>query len=119
MNRPQQASEPSTLATRRCEPCRGGVPSLTKEQYTPLLAQLKAWVVLDACRLEKTFQFGNFSEALAFVNRVGAEAEENGHHPDVYLSWGLVRLVFYTHATKGLTESDFVMAAKCDALLSQ
>lgn len=118
MNAQNEASEATDLASRRCVPCRGGVAALTKEQYKPLLALLKAWIVIDDHRLEKTFQFGNFSDALAFVNHVGAEAEENGHHPDIYLSWGQVRLTFYTHAINGLTESDFVMAAKSDALLS-
>jgi 4a-hydroxytetrahydrobiopterin dehydratase len=99
-------------------PCRGGVAPLTKEQYKPLLAQLKAWTVVEDQRLEKTFQFGNFAEALSFVNHVGAVAEENGHHPDIYLSWGLVKLTLYTHKIHGLTESDFILAAKCDALLS-
>jgi 4a-hydroxytetrahydrobiopterin dehydratase len=66
--------------------------------------------------LEKTYLFKNFAEALAFVNRVGALAEEQGHHPDVYLAWGRVRLEIWTHKIKGLTESDFVFAAKCDRL---
>lgn len=118
MSAEREATEPTDLASRRCIPCRGGVAALTKEQYKPLLAQLEAWVINDDNHLEKTFQFGNFSEALSFVNHVGAEAEENGHHPDIYLSWGKVRLTFHTYAIDGLTESDFVMAAKSDALLS-
>jgi len=111
-------SDGTRLASRQCVPCRGGVAPLTKEQYKPLLAQLKAWTILDDHHLEKEFQFGNFTEALAFVNRVGAVAEENGHHPDVYLSWGLVKLTIFTHKINGLSESDFILAAKCDALLS-
>ncbi len=111
-------TEATNLASRECVPCRGGVVPLTKEQYKPLLAQLKAWTVVDDHHLEKTFQFGNFAEALAFVNHVGAVAEDNGHHPDVFLSWGLVKLRLFTHKIDGLTESDFVLAAKFDALLS-
>jgi 4a-hydroxytetrahydrobiopterin dehydratase len=110
---------PDGLASKQCVPCRGGVAPLTKSQYEPLLSQLKAWSAINGHHLEKTFQFGNFSEALAFVNRVGAVAEENGHHPDIYLSWGKVLLTIYTHKIDGLTESDFVLAAKCDALLSR
>lgn len=106
------------LASRECLPCRGGVEPLTREQYKPLLTQLKAWTVIDDHHLEKNFEFGDFSQALAFVNRVGALAEENGHHPDIYLSWGTVRLSIFTHKIAGLSESDFVLAAKCDALLS-
>jgi 4a-hydroxytetrahydrobiopterin dehydratase len=113
-----EVPESANLASKQCVPCRGGVAPLTKDQYKPLLSQLKAWSVVDNHHLEKTFQFGDFSEALTFVNHVGAVAEENGHHPDIYLSWGKVRLTIYTHKIDGLTESDFVLAAKCDALLS-
>jgi 4a-hydroxytetrahydrobiopterin dehydratase len=66
--------------------------------------------------LEKTYRFKNFQEALDFVNRVGALAEEQQHHPDIYLAWGRVKLTIWTHKIKGLTESDFVFAAKCDRL---
>src|SRR5512142_2700853 len=111
-------TEPTRLDSRECVPCRGGVAPLTRDQYKPLLAQLKAWTVVDDHHLEQTFQFGNFAEALAFVNRVGTVAEENGHHPDIFLSWGVVKLTLFTHKINGLTESDFILAAKCDALLS-
>jgi 4a-hydroxytetrahydrobiopterin dehydratase len=109
-------SEQLNLATRECVPCRGGVPPLTEEKYKPLLAQLKAWSVIDGHHLEKTFEFKDFVEGLAFVNQVGEVAEKNGHHPDIYLAWGKVRITVWTHKINGLTDSDFILAAKCDAL---
>lgn len=109
-------NEVCDLASRDCVPCRGGVPPLTAEQREPLLKQLKQWEVVDGHHLSKLYQFSNFVEALAFVNRVGQVAEANGHHPDLLLSWGKVRIDIYTHKIDGLTESDFVLAAKCDQL---
>ena len=104
------------LASRTCVPCRGGVPSLTAEQVAPLLAQLSDWRVLDNHHLSKTYTFPNFVSALAFVNRVGEVAERNGHHPDLHLGWGRVTIDVWTHKINGLTESDFILAAKCDAV---
>jgi len=109
-------SEQFNLAAQRCVPCSGGVPPLQEEQYNPLLAQLQGWHVIDGHHLEKLFEFRGFADALAFVNRVGEVAEKNGHHPDVYLSWGKVRLTIWTHKIDGLTESDFILAAKCNGL---
>ena len=111
-------SEQPTLASRECVPCRGGVPPLTEEQYNPLLAQLVGWSVIQRHHLEKTFEFKDFVDALAFVNQVGEVAERNGHHPDIYLAWGKVRITIWTHKVNGLTESDFILAAKCDWLRS-
>lgn len=105
------------LSSRECVPCRGGVPPLTPEERQPLLAQLDGWEVIDGHHLTKQYAFKNFVDALAFVNRVGEVAEANGHHPDLYLSWGKVRVEVYTHKINGLTESDFVLAAKCDRVL--
>ncbi len=102
------------LASRECVPCRGGVPPLTAEEREPLLAELEGWQVVDGHHLSKLYTFENFVEALAFVNRVGEVAEANGHHPDLYLTWGKVRVEIHTHKIDGLTESDFVLAAKCD-----
>jgi len=109
-------SEQLNLAARQCIPCRGGVPPLTEVQYKPLLAQLAGWNVIEGHHLEKTFEFKDFAEALTFVNRVGEVAETNGHHPDIYLTWGKVRVAIWTHKINGLTESDFVLAAKCDVI---
>lgn len=105
------------LSSRECVPCRGGVPPLTPEQRAPLLAQLEGWDVIDGHHLAKNYTFENFVNALAFVNRVGEVAEANGHHPNLYLTWGKVRVEIYTHKIDGLTESDFVLAAKCDRVL--
>jgi 4a-hydroxytetrahydrobiopterin dehydratase len=107
------------LADRACVPCRGGVPPMERAQAEQMLAQLGAeWQLRENGHtyLEKTYPFKNFAQALDFVNRVGALAEEQAHHPDVYLAWGRVKLQIWTHKIKGLTESDFVFAAKCDRL---
>jgi 4a-hydroxytetrahydrobiopterin dehydratase len=102
------------LASRQCVPCRGGVPPLRAEQIESLSAQLTGWRVEGGHHLTKSYAFEDFATALAFVNRVGEVAERNGHHPDVALGWGRVRLDVWTHKIDGLTESDFVLAAKCD-----
>ena len=103
------------LADRRCIPCKGGVPPLTAEQIAPWLAQLTGWQVVDNRYLEKEYAFKNFAQALALVNRIGAIAEEQNHHPDMFLAWGKVEVSIWTHKINGLTESDFIFAAKCDA----
>lgn len=95
-------------------PCRGGVAPLTEEQIRPLLSELDGWVVEDGHHLGKSWDFPDFATALEFVNRVGAVAEDNGHHPDVFLSWGNVRIELFTHKIDGLSESDFILAAKID-----
>lgn len=104
----------ASLADRRCVPCRGGVPPLTSEQIAPLLAQLEGWQVEAGKKLIKSFRFKNFVEAVAFVDAVAKVAEEEGHHPDLYLRWGEVRAFVWTHKIDGLTESDFYLAAKMD-----
>jgi 4a-hydroxytetrahydrobiopterin dehydratase len=108
----------SELMTRKCVPCRGGVPSLKGEQIKPLIDQLDGWTVVDEHHLTKTFNFANFVEALRFVNRVGEIAESEWHHPDIYLAWGKVRVDTWTHKIDGLTENDFILAAKLDAAYS-
>jgi 4a-hydroxytetrahydrobiopterin dehydratase len=102
----------SDLASKTCVPCRGGVPPLTREQFQPLLRQLDGWEVVDGHHLHKTYRFADFKQALEFVNRIGAIAEHQGHHPDIELGWGRVGVVIYTHKINGLTESDFILAAK-------
>lgn len=103
-----------SLADKTCVPCKGGVPALAPDTIEFLLAQLDGWHVEDGRKLAKDYRFSNFAQALAFVNRVGAIAEEQAHHPDIYLAWGKVRLEIWTHKIGGLTESDFILAAKCD-----
>ena len=104
----------SELASRQCVPCRGGVPPLTADEIRPLLSQLAGWQVVNEHHLRKEIKFGNFREALAFVNRVGDLAEEQGHHPDICFGWGKVEVTIWTHKINGLTESDFILAAKID-----
>lgn len=104
----------TALADRTCVPCKGGIPPLTQDEYAPLLAQLDAWQVEAGKKLAKRFKVKNFVQAVDFVNRITPVAEEQGHHPDLYVRWGEVRVSLWTHAIDGLTESDFVMAAKID-----
>jgi 4a-hydroxytetrahydrobiopterin dehydratase len=107
----------SELADRQCVPCRGGVPPLTGKQISPLLAQLDGWDAIEQHHLEKSYRFKNYSEALAFVNRLSEVAENEGHHPDICFGWGQVQVKIWTHKIDGLTESDFILAAKVDQVL--
>jgi 4a-hydroxytetrahydrobiopterin dehydratase len=107
----------SELAKKECVPCKGGVPPLRGREITDLLGQVEGWEAVREHHLSKNFTFRNFVEALDFVNRVGAIAEQQGHHPDLYLTWGKVRVETWTHKIDGLTESDFILAAKCDEAL--
>ena len=101
------------LAQKKCVPCRGGVPPLKGKELDKLLGELgKGWEVLNEHHLKKEFQFKNFREALDFTNKTGELAEEEGHHPDIYLAWGRVTVTIWTHKIDGLTESDFILAAK-------
>lgn len=105
------------LRARRCQPCRPGTPPLEPQRIAELLELLPGdWRVEDGRRLARSYRFDDFATALAFVNQVGEIAEREGHHPDVVLRWGEVRLEIWTHAAGGLTENDFVLAAKCEAV---
>ena len=101
-------------------PCKGGVPPLHGAALLVLHKQLggdaSGWRIVGEHHLEKDFRFPDFAQALAMVDRVGALAEEQDHHPDLLLTWGRVRVSIWTHTIDGLTESDFVFAAKCDAI---
>jgi 4a-hydroxytetrahydrobiopterin dehydratase len=109
----------SELSQMSCVPCQGGVPPLRGEELAKLAKQLEGgWKVVEEHHLEKSFSFPDFAQALAFTNRVGELAEAEGHHPDIHLAWGLVKLTIWTHKIDGLTESDFVLAAKADRLLA-
>jgi 4a-hydroxytetrahydrobiopterin dehydratase len=108
----------SSLAERTCVPCKGGVPPLKGKDLARLTKQLKGrWRVVGDHHLEKEYSFNNFREALDFTNKVGELAETQGHHPDIYLGWGKVKLTLWAHKIDGLTESDFIFAAKADKLL--
>lgn len=106
----------SELSSKECVPCRGGVPPLQGEEISRLLAQLNGWEVVNEHHLKKNCGLKNFREALDFVNRVGELAEEQGHHPDICFGWGKVEITIWTHKIDGLTESDFILAAKIDEL---
>ncbi len=104
----------SDLASKTCVPCKGGVPALHGEQLHNLSHQLPNWRVVDEHHITRTFTFLDFKSALDFVNKVGAIAEEQGHHPDILLTWGKAEISIWTHKINGLTESDFILAAKID-----
>src|SRR6185312_8626425 len=103
-----------SLADHACVPCRGNVPPLKGADLERLEPEVPGWEVVNEHHLKKTFKFPDFKQALAFVNRAGAIAEEQGHHPDILLAWGKAEVTIYTHKIDGLTESDFVLAAKID-----
>lgn len=110
-------NEGCELSKKSCVPCRGGVSPLKGKELLGFYQQLKeGWSVIDEHHLEKTFKFPDFKAALVFTNRVGELAEEEGHHPDLFLSYGKVKIQLWTHKIDGLTESDFILAAKCDEL---
>jgi len=109
----------TALCEKECIPCKGGVPPLKGKDLTALAKELNGgWQVMNEHHLEKEYKFKDFRDALSFVNRVGELAEAQGHHPDIYLAWGKARLTIWTHKIDGLTESDFVFAAKADRLAS-
>jgi 4a-hydroxytetrahydrobiopterin dehydratase len=106
----------SDLASKTCVPCRGGTPPLKGEELDDLRRQTPGWEVVEEHHLRRRFRFKNFRQALDFVNRVGELAEEQGHHPDVGFGWGYAEVTVYTHKIDGLTESDFILAAKISEL---
>lgn len=106
----------NSLASRECVPCRGGVPPLRGEAIAPLFSQLVDWEVVNEHHLRKHFKFKDFREAQAFVNRVADLSEQQGHHPDICFGWGKAEIKIWTHKIDGLTESDFILAAKIDSL---
>ncbi len=102
------------LAEKKCAACAQGAQPLKGDALQTLYKQLPpGWAVIDEHHLEREFTFKNFKEALAFVNKVGAIAEAEGHHPDIFLTWGKAKITLFTHKINGLSESDFIMAAKC------
>jgi 4a-hydroxytetrahydrobiopterin dehydratase len=105
------------LAKKECKPCEGGISPLKGDVLKQLEGKLKGgWRVLNEQKLEKEFKFPDFKTALTFVNRVGEIAEQQNHHPDIYFTWGQARLQIWTHSAKGLTENDFILAAKIDGV---
>ena len=105
------------LAQKKCVPCEVGGKPLTKEEARTLLEQTPGWQLdEDAKKITRNFKFKDFKEALAFTNKVSALAEAEGHHPDMLLKWGKVAIELSTHAVKGLSENDFILAAKIDTI---
>jgi 4a-hydroxytetrahydrobiopterin dehydratase len=109
------------LAAKKCVACRAGEPTLTDVEIEDLLLQIHGWEVKEVNgmkRLEKVFKLKNFAQALEFVNKIGAIAEEQGHHPLIITEYGRVTVDWWTHVIEGLHKNDFIMAAKTDDLVS-
>ncbi len=106
------------LIESKCVPCQGGIEPLKGQAIYDLAKGISSdWQVINEHRLEKEYKFKDFAQALEFVNKVGRLAESQGHHPDIYLSWGKVKLTIWTHKIDGLHKNDFILAAKADELL--
>lgn len=105
----------SSLVLKSCAPCQKGTSPLRGAALTELAAQVPAWRVVDEHHLQRSYKFPDFASALQFVNRVGAIAEQEQHHPDIELGWGRVQIATYTHSISGLSENDFILAAKIEA----
>jgi 4a-hydroxytetrahydrobiopterin dehydratase len=109
------------LTNLKCTACRGGDPTLTDAQIADFHPQVPAWQVVERDgikRLERVFKFDNFVHALAFTNKIGELAEEEGHHPAILTEWGRVTVTWWTHKIKGLHQNDFIMAAKSDRVFA-
>lgn len=106
----------SELAAKTCVPCRGGTPPLKGQALESYLKQVPGWEAVDEHHLHRLFKFPDFRQALDFVNKAGEIAEEQGHHPDISLAWGKAEITLWTHKINGLSESDFIMAAKISRL---
>ena len=110
------------LTQMKCVPCKGGEPTLTDAEIADLTPNVPDWSVVERAdgikRLQRTFKFKNFAEALAFTDSVGQIAEQRGHHPAILTEWGRVTVTWWTHKIKGLHRNDFIMAAKTDAVAS-
>lgn len=112
---PQDAPD---FASKECVPCKGGVPPIKGRELEGLLRHAPGWTAVEEHHIRRAFTFSDFKTALGFTNRVGEVAEEQGHHPDILLSWGRVEITLYTHKVNGLTENDFIMAARINRLAS-
>jgi 4a-hydroxytetrahydrobiopterin dehydratase len=110
---------PEDLASQTCVPCRGGVPPLKGRELEQILQQVPQWKAVEEHHITRAFAFPDFKQALDFVNRVGDVAEQQGHHPDILLTWGKAEITMWTHKINGLTQSDFIMAAKIDKIYKQ
>ena len=105
------------LLNQKCIPCGAGSPPLTADKAQELFVQLTpGWEIMESKKIKKEFKFKEFMDAIAFVNKVATIAEDEGHHPDIYIFYNLVRIELWTHAVNGLSENDFIVAAKIDQL---
>jgi len=105
------------LKSKTCVPCQGGIPPMSAEEATSMMAEVPGWDLIEsATKIRRTFTFKNFMEAQAFAVKVGEVSESEGHHPDIAYGWGYCTVVFYTHKIGGLHENDFIMAAKVNGL---
>jgi 4a-hydroxytetrahydrobiopterin dehydratase len=107
-----------SLAEKSCVPCKGGTPPLKGQALEDLHREVPDWEVINEHHLKRAYKFPDFMKALAFVNKVGEVAEKEGHHPDILLGWGKAEVTTWTHSVDGLTESDFILAAKVDRIKS-
>jgi 4a-hydroxytetrahydrobiopterin dehydratase len=114
------AAMTETLADKKCTPCRGGVPPLTREEAERFQVQTPNWELRDGShRIERTFRFSNFQEALGFIRKLGEMAETEGHHPDISFGWGYATISLRTKKIEGLHENDFIMASKIDLMFDR
>lgn len=105
------------LTSKKCKACEGWMKPMARKEFEPYIKEVKDWEVVEDVKIEKNFKFENFKEALVFVNKVGALAESENHHPNIFLyGWNKVKITLTTHALKGLSENDFIMAAKINRL---
>ncbi len=104
------------LEKRKCKPCEGGVPPLTEEEILEYITVVGSWIVRDNKKITREFSFVNFKHTMSFVNEIARLAEEEGHHPVMHVSYGSVEIELWTHAIDGLSENDFIMAAKIDRI---
>ena len=109
------SEESCSLAKKKCIPCSGAIPRLKGKELAALVQELgHGWKLVEDRHIEKEYSFPDFLQGLKFTNAIGAVAEKEGHHPDIHLAWGKVKVTIWTHKVNGLTESDFILAAKCD-----
>jgi 4a-hydroxytetrahydrobiopterin dehydratase len=115
----QQREENMSLARKTCVPCKAGAPPLPPSEVGELLAELEGWQVSDGKKLVKRIKLENFARSLELANKIGAIAEKENHHPDLLVRWGSLGIEIWTHVIDGLTENDFILAAKIDNMLKR
>ena len=105
------------MSSKHCVPCEGSTVPLLKKEAEEMLKEIPKWTLWpDGRMISREFTFKDFAQAMAFANKVAVIAEEEGHHPDLHISWGVVEIELSTHSVSGLTENDFILASKIDSL---